>query len=198
MAEEGDRPQRAPAGRSSVELPSRVIEEVERLTRLIRRESDKQSRGYRKRRKRLLVEYGYEARVREETEGDVLVCYPAEWLSDGEVVLDRIEDRARAIERPLEGSDEEWAVVERANQEIVTQVREDYGSVHAANVRALADFLGNHHVVPISGATEAHLREFRTEYYPRNAWPSDDQRAVLDQSLRITFEVAGVENPPLA
>ncbi|QGN07556.1 rnhA operon protein [Halorhabdus sp. CBA1104] len=185
----------APAGEDS-ELPPDVLEEAVRLTRLARRTDGERAETHRQRRDAMLATHGYEARLRADDDGDVLVCYPAEWLRDGEVVFDRIEDRSRGVERPLAGEDD-WDVVEAANREIVARVGEHHGPVHEANVRAFADFLGNHHVCRIAVATSAQVREFREEYYPRNVWPDDEQRAVLEQSLRIAFDVAGVEHPPV-
>ncbi|WP_181685918.1 DUF7108 family protein [Halorhabdus salina] len=177
-------------------LPADVIENALRLTRLARRTEGDRAATHDERRDTILATYGYEARVREDDDGAVLVCYPAEWLRDGEVVFDRIEDRSRAVERPLTG-DEDWDAVEEANREIVARVGEEYGSVHEENVRAFADFLGNHHVCRIATATPAQVREFREEYYARNVWPDDEQRAALAQSLRIAFDVANVDQPPI-
>jgi len=179
------------------ELPEDVADRAQRLTRRARRDGGERADEYRQRRDELLETYGFEARVREEGDGDVLVCHPTEWLEDGMVVLDRIDDRSRAVERPLEASDADWETVERANRAVVETVEDDHGPVHGANVRAFADFMGNHHATRIADATSDHVTEFRAEYYPRNAWPSDDQRASLEQSLRVAFEVAGVDRPPI-
>ena len=181
---------------NSTELPAAVIETAEQLTRNARRVDGERATTLRDRRDELLAEYGFAARVRAEGDGDVLVCYPANWLEDGEVVFDRIEDRSRAVERPLSGTDD-WDAVERANRQIVAHVADEHGDVHAANVRAFADFMGNHHATRIADATEDHVAEFRAEYYPRNAWPDDDQRAIVAESLRLAFTCAGVEHPPI-
>ncbi|WP_135663831.1 DUF7108 family protein [Halorhabdus rudnickae] len=182
---------------STDELPVNVVETAERLTRQARRADAERAEAYRKRRDETLTRYGFEARVRDGVDGDVLVCYPAEWLADGEVVLERIDDRSRAIERPLEGGDDDWEAVERDNSALVEQVADQHGPVHGANVRAFADFMGNHHATRIARATPEHVVEFRTEYYPRNVWPSDQQRTVLVESLRLAFDVAGVDRPPI-
>ena len=44
-------------------------------------------------------------------------------------------------------------------------------------------------------ATGAMVRTFLQEYYPRNAWPSEKQRAVVEQSLDVLFEVADADVP---
>jgi hypothetical protein len=33
-------------------------------------------------------------------------------------------------------------------------------------------------------------REFREEYFVRNAWPSAEQRSAIEQSLSLTFDAA--------
>lgn len=182
---------------ASTELPTDVIETVTDLTRRARRADGDRADRYRQRRDDLLARYGYEARVREDDDGDVLVCYPAEWLEDGEVVFEAIDDRSRALEVPLDGETDDWEAVEDANRAIVRQVGEEHGPVHRANARAFADFMGNHRARRIADATAADVAEFRAEYYPRNAWPSDDERAVLEQSLGLAFAAAGVDDPPI-
>ena len=180
-------------------LPADVVESVERLTRLaLRAVDDAEADAYRADRDARLAEYGFRARVREEADRDVLVCYPAEWMADGTVRLDRIEDRTRAVEVPLGGVGEEreWEAVEAHNRELVARVREEAGEVHATNARAFADFMGNHYVRRMETAGERELRDFLTEYYPRNAWPTDEQREAVYESLRLVFEVAETAVPP--
>lgn len=185
--------------RSSDELPEDVIETVERLTRRARRADDERAATLRDRRDDLLADHDFEARVRPERDGDVLVCHPAEWLEDGEVVIERIDDRSRAIERPLDRpeADGDWAAIDADNRAVVESVRERYGPVHAANVAAFADFMSNHHALRIADATADHVAEFRNEYFPRNAFPDDDQHAVLAESLRRAFEFVDGPSPPL-
>jgi hypothetical protein len=88
--------------------------------------------------------------------------------------------------------------VEAHNASVVDAVAERAGPVHAANARAFADFMGNHYARRVETATPAELREFLTEYYPRNAWPSDEQRDVVVQSLEATFAVTETELPELS
>ncbi|QDX39803.1 rnhA operon protein [Salarchaeum sp. JOR-1] len=180
------------------EVPEDVVDEAERLTRLARRVGDdEEAAAYRERRDDLLAEHDFEVRVREEDDSDTLVCYPEEWLEDGTVRVERIEDTDRAAERSLSrgGEAEEWETVEEHNRAIVESVRETYGESEAANARAFADFMGNHYSRRMETATRAELREFRAEYYPRNVWPTDEQEAALERSLRAVFEIAGERYP---
>lgn len=191
-----------PRPRSSshvTELPNDVVAEVERLTLLARRAADPaEADAYRADRDGRLAEFGFESRVREEDGRDVLVCYPTDWMEDGVVQLERIEDRSPAVEIPLGGvgDEDEWEAVEAANREVVEGVEERAGPVHAANARAFADFMGNHYVRRMGSAGEQEVSEFLTEYFPRNAWPSDEQREVVEESLRLVFEVGDAEAPP--
>jgi hypothetical protein len=178
-------------------LARSLVEEAARLTRLARRASDPAEReAYQSDRDRRLDEAGYAARVREED--DTLVCYPSEWLVDGVVQFDRIDDVDRGVEVPLSGpgDGDDWAAVEADNAAVVDAVAAEHGDPHATTARALADFMGNHYAKRIERATAAELREFREEYFVRNAWPTEDQRRVLETSLMYTFEAAGTD-PPL-
>lgn len=177
---------------SEAGLPDSVLDEAERLTRLARRATDEaEATAYRERRSDLLAEHGYEARVREEGR-DTLVCYPAEWVVDGTVRPERVENVDRGIERPLEGPGEaaQWEVVADHNREVAAAVADDHGETHGANARALADFASNHYAKPIEDLSSAERSEFVEEYFPRNAWPSDDQTAVVEESVRLTVAVA--------
>ncbi|MFB6281400.1 MAG: rnhA operon protein [Haloferacaceae archaeon] len=183
-------------------LPDDVVAEAERLTRLARRAADPAERAaYEDRRADLLAAHGFEARIREAD--DALVCYPAGWLDDAGVVrLDRVEDTGRAVEIPLSGpgDPEEWEAVEADNAALVSAVRDaadENAAAHAANARAFADFMSNHYAKRIERATPAEVEEFLAEYYPRNAWPNDRQRELIRASLRLVFEVAGVDPPPV-
>lgn len=175
------------------ELPPETVEEAERLTHLARGAvDDDEAAAYRTRRSELLADYGFNARVREnEGGGETLVCHPVEWLdSNGVVDMSAIQDTDRATEVRLSGRGEQgsWADAEEYNRAIVETVREEAGSVHAENARAFADFMGNHYALPFDDARPVHVREFIDEYYPRNAWPSDEAEAVLETSLRHVFE----------
>ena len=181
------------------ELPAPLVEAAERLTRLARQAvDDGEAAAYREDRDARLGDHGFTARLREEESRDVLVLYPSEWMADGTVQLDRIEDRTRAVEIPLGGvgGEDEWETVEAHNRELVERVAEAAGPVHAANARAFADFMGNHYVRRMETAGEREVRDFLEEYFPRNAWPSEEQRAVVRESLQLVFDVGGAETPP--
>jgi hypothetical protein len=176
------------------EIPDAVVTEAERLTRLATDAAvDEVAEAYRESRDEAVVEHGFTARVRESD--DTLVLYPGEWVEDGTVRVDRIDDTDRAIEVSLSGPDHgaEWDAVEAANRRIVAAVADAYGPDHAANVRAFADFMGNHYLKRVDDATDAEREEFLTEYYPRNAWPSSEQAAVVERSLSLVSEVEGEE-----
>jgi hypothetical protein len=178
------------------DLPREVVDAAERLTRLARRAvDDAEAAAYERDRDERLDEYGFTARIREAD--DTLVLHPAEWLEGETARMDRIEDTDRAVEIPLSGSGdpEQWDEVEAHNAEVVEAVAERAGEVHAANARAFADFMGNHYARRVETAMADELQEFLTEYYPRNAWPSDEQRDVVVQSLEHVFTVTETEMP---
>ncbi|MFC7020045.1 MULTISPECIES: DUF7108 family protein [Haloarcula] len=176
------------------DLPPEVLEEAERLTRLAREVvDDAEATAYVDRRDALLDSHDFTARVRADDTGDVLVCHPQEWVEDGVIRPERVEDVDRGVEIQLSGpgDPEEWDAVEERNRAVATAVEEEHGPVHGATASALADFMGNHYAKPIAEATPDELAEFKTEYFPRNAWPSDEQRALLEESVRLTVEKSG-------
>lgn len=178
-------------------LPEAVVEEAERLTRLARETSDEaEAAAYRTDRDSLLVDHGYTARVRSEDRA-TLVLHPEEWVEDGTVHPDRIEDIDRGIERPLEGpgSSEQWKTVAEHNRDLAENVAQAHGDTHGRNARALADFASNHYAKPIEQLAKEEVEEFLTEYFPRNAFPTDDQKTVVGESVQLCFETAG-EQPP--
>jgi hypothetical protein len=180
-SEESDTPQ---------EVPEEAVSEAERLTRLAEEAvDDDAAEAYREHRDDLVEEHDFTARVREED--DTLVLYPDEWVEDDVVQLERIEDTDRGIEVSLSGPDHgaEWEAVEAANAAVVDAVEERYGPEHAANVRAFADFMGNHYLKRVSDATRAEKEEFLTEYYPRNAWPSKEQESIVAESVELVTDV---------
>lgn len=175
-------------------LPASVVEEAERLTRLAREATDPdEAEAYRSDREALLAEYGFAARIREDDAGETLVCYPTEWLSDGTIQVGAIEDVSRGVEVPLSGTGtgDDWDAVDAHNRAVVASVADRHGEPHTATARALADFASNHYAKPIEELTDEECREFRTEYFPRNAWPSEAQRAAAERSVRVTRRVAG-------
>ncbi|WP_246022936.1 DUF7108 family protein [Halosimplex halophilum] len=178
--------------------PEPVVDEAERLTRLAREAAvDAEAAAYRRDRDERLADHDYTARVREDETRDVLVLHPEEWVEDGEIRTERIEDIDRGIEVPLSGPGEgdDWAEIDEYNRDVVADVRADHGEDHAANVAALADFMGNHYAKPIHDATADELREFLEDYYRRNAWPTAAQRAVVEKSVRVAFAVADERCP---
>ncbi|ERH08890.1 MAG: hypothetical protein J07HX64_00642 [halophilic archaeon J07HX64] len=172
------------------ELPARVVEEAERLTRRAREAVDEAERaGALRARDRLLAGRGFTARLRNEDNREVLVLYPAEWVTDGTVQPGRIDDLGRGVERPLSGAGEDdWASVDTHNRDLARTVERAHGEIHGANAQALADFAGNHYGKRIERLTGTELRLFLEEYYPRNVWPTDDQKAVVEESVRLVFE----------
>ena len=178
------------------ELPDDAVQEAERLTRLARNAVDeREAAAYERRRDELLAERGFTSRVREED--DTLVIHPEEWIEDGVVQFDRIDDTDRAVEVSLSGPGEEaeWAAVEEHTADVVSAVAVEHGPVHAANARAFADFMGNHYAKRVELATREELEEFLTEYFPRNAWPSEKQREAVETTLELVFEAADAEVP---
>lgn len=184
---------------TNADLPETTVQEAVRLTRLARDAVDKQEADvYRSDRDDRLAEYEYLARLRVEESDEILVLYPAEWIDDGTIAFDRIEHTNRAIERPISGVGEEnkFEQIDTHNRSVVNQVEEKAGSIHAENAAAFADFMGNYYVRRVETATEAELTEFREEYFPRNAFPTDEQRDAHEESLRLVFKIAENDPPP--
>jgi len=175
------------------ELPRETVERAERLTRLARDAvDDAEAEAYREERSELLDDHEFRARVREEDPGETLVLHPDEWLEDGLIRTERIEDTDRAVEVSLSGpgDPDEWESVEEHNRDIAARVREVHGDVHGDNAAAFADFMGNHYARPVESATTDEVSEFLSEYFPRNAWPTEKQRETVEESIDLVFEVA--------
>ena len=186
----GETHDRATDADTTPEIPEDVVDEAERLTRLAANAAvDEAAEAYRESRDRAVHNHDFTARVRDED--DTLVLYPEEWVDDGVIRVDRIEDTDRAVEVSLSGPDHgaAWEAVEATNKRIVDAVAAAHGPDHAANVRAFADFMGNHYVKRVDDATDAEREEFLTEYYPRNVWPSADQAAIVERSLSLVDKV---------
>lgn len=170
-------------------LSEDVIEAAERLTRHARTATDtSEANGARKKRDALLARHGYAARERE-TDA-TLVCYPTEWVENGEIRIDRVENTDRAIERPLEASTDDWDAIDRHNRAVTARVTERHGDIHGANATAFREFMANHYAMKIEHATDDMREEFLTEYYPRNVWPSKKQRAVVETSIELALKLA--------
>jgi hypothetical protein len=174
------------------DLPDDVRTTAERLTRRARRAAPEAAAAHRARRDELLADHGYAARVREEDGDEVLVLYPLDWFEDGRVRPDRIGDLDRAVEIRLTGvgDPDDWDAVARHNREVAARVRERHGDVHGDNAAAFADFMSNHYAKPIEDATPEEVAVFLKEYFPRNAWPTDDQRTAVDESVERLVELA--------
>jgi hypothetical protein len=175
------------------DLPEAVVDEAERLSRLARQAvDDSEAAAYREARADLLADYNFTPRIRKDGR-DTLVLYPSEWVVDGTVRPDRVDDIDRGVERPLEGPGEaeEWGAVAEHNREVATAVATEHGEVHGANARALAAFASNHYAKPVEDLTPEERAEFLAEYFPRNAFASDDQKTVVEESVRLVFEVTG-------
>ncbi|MCD2198555.1 MULTISPECIES: DUF7108 domain-containing protein [unclassified Halobacterium] len=174
------------------DLPDDVVDEAERLTRLARDAvDDAAAEAYRDRRESLLAEHGFVPRLRERD--DTLVCYPGEWLGDdGRVQLDDVEDTDRAAEVSLSGPGEQGDYEEAAarNEQLVERVRERHGDVHGDNAAAFAEFMNNYYARSMDTADDREREEFLAEYFPRNAWPTDEQQERVEESLALIFEVA--------
>ncbi|MFB6146995.1 MAG: hypothetical protein ABEJ08_04840 [Halobacteriaceae archaeon] len=174
-------------------LPDAVVDRAERLTRLARRASDDQeAAAYRERRDADLAEHGFTARVRTEGTDETLICYPLDWVDDGTVYPDRIDDIDRAVERSLTGAGDpdEWDHVAERNREIAATVRAAHGDAHGENAAAFATYMSNHHAKPVAAATVEDVDRFLSDYYVRNVWPSGDQRAVVAESVALALAAA--------
>ncbi|MFC4449306.1 DUF7108 family protein [Halorussus aquaticus] len=190
------------------ELSRETVQRAERLTRLAREAvDDAEADAYREDRADLLADHDFRARVREEDTGATLVLHPDEWVervapeeqrdeggetAEVRIRTERIEDTGRAVEVSLSGpgDPDDWDSVEKHNRDIAEEVRREHGRVHGDNVAAFADFMGNHYARPVESATSTEVAEFLEEYFPRNAWPTEKQRAVVEESIDLVFEVA--------
>lgn len=173
-------------------LPPAIRKTALQLARQAQRASDDESARLHARREALLGEYGFTSRIREDETGHVLICYPAEWIADGTIDREAIDDLERAEELPLdEPSDgESWSAIAANNRKLADRIREAHGPVHGANADALVSFANNHRAAPIRAMDGADIEEFLTEYYPRNAWPSEAERAAIDESIELVLEMA--------
>ena len=181
------------AAASTGEVPPVVVDDAERLTHLAREAvDDDEAAAYRADRDAQLDAHDFAARVREDDTGETLVLHPEEWVDDGTIRPERVDDTDRAIELSLSGTDspDDWQAVDDHNRELVERVRETHGDEHAAVVDALADFASNHYAKPIEALSAAELREFDVDYVTRNAWLDDAALAVLEESVRSALDAA--------
>ncbi len=191
MHRRGDREARVP------DIPVDAVDEAERLTRLARDAAEAaEAEHYRARRREVTSDHGYTPRVREAD--DTLVLYPAEWVESGEVQLDRIDDTDRAVEVSLSGPGDadQYRAVAAYNAAVVEAVAERADEVHTETARSFAAFANNHYVRTIDDVTPEMRAEFREEYFPRNAWPTEAQVEALSTSLDLITEVAATLDEP--
>ncbi|MBP1985808.1 DUF7108 family protein [Halolamina salifodinae] len=185
------------------DIPAEAVDEAERLTRLARaaerradedNDAEAEAELYRERRADLAAKHDYEDRIRDED--DTLVLYPEEWLADGTVQFDRIEETERAVEVSLSGpgDPEQWQEVADHNDALVDAVAES-APTHEENARAFAAFASNHYAKPAEDLTSEEVREFFEEYYPRNVWPDEADASLVEESVRKLFDAADSEPP---
>ena len=198
QAEADDADERIP------DIPEDAVAEAERLTRLARAAEEREAAtgaefgedvlaeaaAYREQREELVADHDYECRIREED--DTLVLYPEEWLDDGVVQFDRIEETDRAVELQLSGAGdpERWQEIAEYNDSLAATVAEEYGDAHGANARAFAAFVSNHYAKQVERVTPDEVQVFLTEYYPRNAWPSEAEASLVEESVQKMFATA--------
>jgi len=179
------------------DVPVEVVDEAERLTRLARRtEDDAAAAFYRERRDELVAGHDYVPRLREED--DTLVLYPDEWMADGTVQLDRIETTDRAVEVSLSGPGDadRYREIAAYNEAVADAVADAHAEPHADTASSFAAFMSNHYVRAVDDATPEMRAEFREEYLPRNGWPTDEQLAVVEESLTVIESVAAEVDEP--
>lgn len=174
-------------------LPADVRDTVAEFARK-ERAAERPERAHQlaERREQLVAEYGYTSRIREDDTGATLVCYPRDWVSDGTVEPAAVDDLSAAVEIPLAGAGDpdDWAAVAERNRAVAERVEREHGPAHGANARAFAAFMSNHRAREIGTATDDDVEEFRTEYYVRNVWPSETERAVVDESIELALSAA--------
>ncbi|WP_430504461.1 DUF7108 domain-containing protein [Haloparvum sp. PAK95] len=189
--EEGESDGDEDDGERVPDVPVEVVDEAERLTRHARDAVDEAAaEAYREQRDDLVSEHEYTPRIRDED--DTLVLYPDEWVEDGTVQFDRIEETERAVEVSLSGPGESdrFEAVADHNEAVVDRVAEEHGPDHAANARAFAAFMNNYYVREVESASPDEREEFLEEYYPRNAWPTETQQGIVEETLDLIDDCA--------
>ncbi|EMA65120.1 hypothetical protein C461_14800 [Halorubrum aidingense JCM 13560] len=179
------------------DIPAEAVDEAERLTRLARETTDEAAAAfYRERRDELAAGHDYVPRLREDD--DTLVLYPDEWMADGTVQLDRIETTDRAVEVSLSGPGDadRYREIAAYNEAVADAVAERAADVHADTARTFAAFMSNHYVRAVDDASPDVRAEFREEFLPRNGWPTDEQLAVVDESLSVIADIAADVDGP--
>lgn len=187
-----DRESESQQTESQAELPATVIEDVTQLGRRARGTGEDERTSYLERCNQRLAEYAFTTRLRSDGNREVLVIHPAEWLEDGRVDTEQIDDLDRAIEVPLSGpgDPDRWEELDTHNRELVAAVSDEHGPIHAANAERFADFIGNHYAKRVERATDDEIQEFLEEYYPRNTWPDENERQAVERSVDLLLETA--------
>lgn len=176
----------------AVEADDRTIERIVELTRAIESIPEGEDRAALiDRRGRLLDAIAMRCHVRHDPTGAVVVLYPASWVVDGTVDVDRIDDIDEAIERPLHDRPDEdaWGEIHEHNMAIARAVERRYGPVHGETIRALGTYLSNHHLCRIDEVTPDQLETFTEDYFERNAWPTGEQLELLGRSIDMLDRV---------
>lgn len=133
--------------------------------------------------------HGYGVRLRDAD--DVLVCYPLDWLDDGTVDLDSVEDLDRAVEVSLGGGSDDVADVRDANDAVVEPVLEEADDAVGYDAAAFAEYCENHHRARLGEVSRTQVERFLEEYYPRNVWPPDGAEDRVEEALRRVLDRAG-------
>jgi len=196
--EEGDGERDADADDDRVpDVPADTVDEAERLTRLARRTEDEAAAAfYRERRDELVTDHDYVPRLREED--DTLVLYPDEWMDDGRSSSTGSRPPTGPSRCRCRGPGDAGRYREIAayNDAVADAVADAHDAVHADTARSFAAFMSNHYVRAVDDATADMRAEFREEYFPRNGWPTDEQLAVVDESLDAIESVAADVDGP--
>lgn len=176
----------------NAEFDEELVDRILELTRRLFDGDADQARRLERRRARLLAAMDARLNVRDDDDGLVLVLYPSDWVDGDAVDPDRIDDRSRALERPLDrtGGTDSWEAVMEDNMAVAAAVETRHGPRHGANAEALGTYLANHHLRRIGAATESELQTFLREYYPRNVWPTPAEANVVRESVELAREVA--------
>ncbi|MDY7081762.1 MAG: hypothetical protein SXQ77_04995, partial [Halobacteria archaeon] len=132
----------------------------------------------------LAAKHGYRARLRDD---DTLVLYPDDWVEEGEVRVEDIEDTSRAVEVPLEGH-RDWEEARDMNDEILDELKRDTEDFHYENARAFAEFTENHYSMSVKDVRPKHVREFLEDYYVRNTWTSEEAQEKVEASLYVVLD----------
>lgn len=178
---------------STTDSIDETVDRIVSLTRAIRDAEDQAEQAHHERRRAKLLEaIDRRLHVREDDDGAWVILYPAAWMDDGTVDPDSIDDRTRAIERPVDPAaiERSFEVVDRHNRRVASAVERRFGPTHGETVDALATYLSNHHLTRIGDATPEQLQTFRRDYFIRNAWPTGEQRALVDRSIEYARVVA--------